>query len=71
MSGLVKSVKKIFGGGSSKSSSSPARAPVVQPPPPAVEDVIPQVPLKRIVDSPKRKLGKGRLDTILNGADGI
>lgn len=32
---------------------------------------VPQVPVERIVASPRRQLGRGRRDTILTGADGV
>lgn len=32
---------------------------------------VPAVPVGRLVASPRRQLGKGTRDTILNGADGI
>jgi hypothetical protein len=32
---------------------------------------VPQVPVERLVSSPRRQLGRGRRDTILTGADGI
>jgi hypothetical protein len=32
---------------------------------------VPQVPVGRVVSSPRRTVGKGRRDTILTGADGL
>jgi hypothetical protein len=32
---------------------------------------VPQVPIDRLVASPRRQVGKGRRDTILTGADGL
>lgn len=32
---------------------------------------VPQVPVGRLVSSPRRQIGKGRRDTILTGADGL
>jgi hypothetical protein len=32
---------------------------------------IPQVPIERVVSSPRRTMGRGRRDTILTGADGL
>ena len=32
---------------------------------------VPQVPLHSTVESPRRRRGKGRRDTIPNGADGL
>lgn len=34
-------------------------------------DAVPQVPVGRIVSSPRRQIGQGRRDTILTGADGL
>lgn len=32
---------------------------------------VPQVPVERLVASPRRQVGRGRRDTILSGADGL
>lgn len=32
---------------------------------------VPQVPVERLVSSPRRQIGRGRRDTILTGADGL
>lgn len=32
---------------------------------------VPQVPVERLVASPRKQIGRGRRDTILTGADGL
>jgi hypothetical protein len=32
---------------------------------------VPQVPIERVVSSPRRQVGRGRRDTVLTGADGL